>query len=56
MEEGRVDLVTLLADVLERAGKRSEAAEAVEREAGKMSVERYRRVLSERAARLRSAP
>ncbi len=56
VEEGRVDLVALLSDALERAGRRAEAADAVEREAEKLSTDRFRRILSERAARLRATP
>jgi tetratricopeptide (TPR) repeat protein len=55
VEESRVDLVTLLADALERAGRRTEAAEAVEREAQSLKGDHYRRILAQRAARLRAA-
>ncbi|HOX06195.1 MAG TPA: hypothetical protein PK280_07325 [Planctomycetota bacterium] len=53
IEEGRADLLTLLADALERAGRREEAATVLEKALPSLTVERYRRTLGERAERLR---
>ena len=52
-EEGRADLITLLADALERTGSRAQAAGAIEKQLETLTVERYRKTLAERAARLR---
>lgn len=54
IEEVRADLLSLLADALERSGRAAEAAEVLEKSLGSLTVERYRRTLGERAARLRA--
>jgi hypothetical protein len=53
IEEGRADLLTLLADALERAGRAEEAATVLEKALPSLTVERFRRTLAERAERLR---
>ena len=52
-EEERVRLLSLLADAFERGGRGEEAAEAIEENLELLTTERFRRTLSERAARLR---
>ncbi len=52
-EEERVRLLALLADAFERGGRGAEAAEAIEENLSLLTTERFRRTLSERAARLR---
>jgi hypothetical protein len=53
IEEGRAELLTLLADALERAGRAEEAAVVLEKALPSLTVERFRRTLAERAERLR---
>ncbi len=54
-EEERVRLLSLLADAFERGGRGEEAAEAIEENLELLTTERFRKTLSQRAARLRSA-
>ena len=53
IEEGRADLLALLADALERAGRPQDAAAELEQALDSLRVQRFRKSLAERAARLR---